>query len=343
MASAPRRTVSHGRSEKVVEKLKQKIRDGEYYEAHQTYKMLYQRYCAQGRGNEAIQLLFEGARLLLENRQLESGTDLALLLISHLKLHQTSISEELFGMVTILFECMRQPNSADAAGVGSHIPVADSREAFLRAALKWTNIIDNQSYPYGHPQLHKMAAQAYTKEKNYVQARQHYLHVEMPEEFGILLMEVATTKGYPGEADLFITQAVLQLLVLKQRTYALDLYNIYTQAHPAFRDKEGPPYKDLPLLNFLWFLLLSAERGQPEVFNCLLQHYTPAIQRDPCFQQYLTKIGEYFFGIASSQPSGGLFDLIGGTSGFLSEMFEPQSSANTISSLNKCAGAEELD
>lgn len=69
MASAPRRTVSYSRSEKVAEKLKQKISDGEYYEAHQTYKMLYQRYCAQARETEGIRLLFEGATLLLENKQ----------------------------------------------------------------------------------------------------------------------------------------------------------------------------------------------------------------------------------------------------------------------------------
>lgn len=342
MASAPRRIVSYSRSEKVAEKLKQKISNGEYYEAHQTYKMLYQRYCAQTRDTEGIRLLFEGATLLLENRQLESGADLALLLISHLKAHQTSISDELFGMVTKLFECLRQPNSAD---VGSHhIPVADSREEFLRAALKWTNIIDSQSYPYGHPQLHKMAAQAYAKEKDFIRARQHFLYVEMPEEFGVLLMAVATSEGYPGEADLFIAQAVLQLLVLKQRTYALDLYNIYTHAHPAFRDKEGPPYRDAPLLNFLWLLLLCAEKGHSEVFNCLLQYYSPAIQRDPSFQQYLAKIGEYFFGITPSQSnSGGLFGLLGGANGLLSELFEPQSSGIPISLPNQCAVVEDLD
>eukprot|EP00731_Ephydatia_muelleri_P028489 Em0020g133a len=189
-----------------------------------------------------------------------------------------------------------------------------------------------------------MAAQAYAKEKDYTRARRHYLHVETPEEFGILLMEVASSEGYPGEADLFIAQAVLQLLVLKQRTYALDLYNIYTQAHPAFRDKEGPPYKDAPLLNFLWFLLHSAETGHAEVFSCLMQHYAPVIQRDPSFQQYLAKIGEYYFRIAPSQSSsGGLFGLLGGANGFLSELFEPQSASVTTSSPNQCAVVEDLD
>ena len=32
----------------------------------------------------------------------------------------------------------------------------------------------------------------------------------MPEEFGLMLVEFATQKGHPSEADMFITQAVLQ-------------------------------------------------------------------------------------------------------------------------------------
>ena len=47
-------------------------------------------------------------------------------------------------------------------------------------------------------------------EKQYVKAREHFLYAEHPQEFGCMLVELATTFGYSGEADLFITQAVLQ-------------------------------------------------------------------------------------------------------------------------------------
>ena len=48
-------------------------------------------------------------------------------------------------MVTKLFECMRQPNSADSSeGVEVHIPVADTREEFLRAALKYVYCVVSQ-------------------------------------------------------------------------------------------------------------------------------------------------------------------------------------------------------
>ena len=63
------RPVSSRRSSRVAEKLHQKIRDKEYYEAHQTYRVLYQRYKAQGKEGEALNLLYDGALVLLQHRQ----------------------------------------------------------------------------------------------------------------------------------------------------------------------------------------------------------------------------------------------------------------------------------
>ena len=47
-------------------------------------------------------------------------------------------------------------------------------------------------------------------EKDYAQARDHFLYASKPEEYGNMLVEFACKKGYPSEADLFIAQAVLQ-------------------------------------------------------------------------------------------------------------------------------------
>ena len=56
----------------MAEKLQQKIRDKEYYEAHQTYRVLYQRYRAQGKEKEALDLLYDGALTLLQHGQVAS-------------------------------------------------------------------------------------------------------------------------------------------------------------------------------------------------------------------------------------------------------------------------------
>lgn len=63
------RPVSTAKSKKVIERLRQKIEDGSFYEAHQTYKALYQRFCAQGSEEQAIGLLLEGATTLLKHGQ----------------------------------------------------------------------------------------------------------------------------------------------------------------------------------------------------------------------------------------------------------------------------------
>lgn len=47
-------------------------------------------------------------------------------------------------------------------------------------------------------------------EKNYVQARYHYLHSADGKNLAAMLIEYHTMLGYPSEVDLFIAQTVLQ-------------------------------------------------------------------------------------------------------------------------------------
>lgn len=68
------RPVSTGKSRKVMERLQKNIEDGSFYEAHQTYRVLYQRFCAQGSEEQAIRLLQEGTTTLLKHEQVRTGT-----------------------------------------------------------------------------------------------------------------------------------------------------------------------------------------------------------------------------------------------------------------------------
>ena len=72
MATSPGRTravASSSKTRKVLERLEQKIQEGSFYEALQTYRALYQRYCAQGNEEQALSLLVEGASTLLKHGQ----------------------------------------------------------------------------------------------------------------------------------------------------------------------------------------------------------------------------------------------------------------------------------
>lgn len=66
------RPVSTAKSRKVIERLQQKIDEGSFYEAHQTYRALFQRFCAQGNEEQALGLLLEGASTLLKHGQVSS-------------------------------------------------------------------------------------------------------------------------------------------------------------------------------------------------------------------------------------------------------------------------------
>ena len=47
-------------------------------------------------------------------------------------------------------------------------------------------------------------------EGNYKSARQHFVHCYEGEKYARFLIEYHITAGFPGEIDLFVTQAVLQ-------------------------------------------------------------------------------------------------------------------------------------
>lgn len=71
-----------------------------------------------------------------------------------------------------------------------------------------------------------------------------------------MLVEFHRISGYANEIDLFIAQAVLQYLCLRNKSTAKMAFNSYTTQHPNLQT--GPPYF-LPLLNFIWFLLQAIE------------------------------------------------------------------------------------
>lgn len=74
-----------------------------------------------------------------------------------------------------------------------------------------------------------------------------------------MLIELHTTSGLKSEIDLFIAQAVLQFLCLRNIQMASDTFDTYTGKHPTIKNNKGPPYL-YPLLNFLWFLLRAIEQ-----------------------------------------------------------------------------------
>lgn len=169
-------------AERVLQKLKKSIEDGNYYEAHQMYRTLYfrlklitkkcmlqnvlislflycqtvmYRYMGQERYEPLLKLLYDGAMLLFQHQQHSSGADLAKLYVEVLQKAKLNVQKDIIN------------NLADMM---SKIPSsAPERQAFLMAALSWSQNENPESKKFeGHPQLHQMVANIYWRGLHYI-------------------------------------------------------------------------------------------------------------------------------------------------------------------------------
>ncbi|KOX69034.1 Golgi to ER traffic protein 4 like protein [Melipona quadrifasciata] len=290
--------------QRVLAKLEASINSENYYEAHQMYRTLYFRYLGQKKYSELLELLYNGSTLLLQHEQHASGADLGILFVNVLTQSGTEPSQDYFEKITSLFNLMS--------------PVSPERDVFVQSALRWS--IKGTEYKTGHPDLHQKIAQVFWREKNYVMARQHFIYSRDGSGCAAMLVELHEQRGYKNEIDLFITQAVLQYLCLQNKTTAQEVFNSYTSQHPKINS--GPPYL-LPLLNFLFFLL-------------------KIVDRDPCYRQYLDKIGQLFFNVPSPRPRNqGLFGTL--LQSFFNGLEDEGSNYEQRNTASTSQTAQELD
>ncbi|KFO81790.1 Golgi to ER traffic protein 4, partial [Cuculus canorus] len=231
------------------------------------------RYMSQGKHAEARELMYSGALLFFSHNQQNSAADLSMLVLESLEKSDAKVAEDLLENLAKLFSLM-DPNSPE-------------RVAFVSRALKWSS---GGSGKLGHPKLHQLLAITLWKDG---------------EGCANMLVEYSSSRGYRSEVDMFVAQAVLQFLCLKNKTSASVVFTTYTQKHPSI--EKGPPFVQ-PLLNFIWFLLLAVDGGKLTVFTVLCEQYQPSLKRDPMYNEYLDRIGQLFFGVPPKQTSsyGGL-------------------------------------
>ncbi|XP_050640220.1 Golgi to ER traffic protein 4 homolog isoform X1 [Macaca thibetana thibetana] len=307
---------NRGGVQRVEGKLRASVEKGDYYEAHQMYRTLFFRYMSQSKHAEARELMYSGALLFFSHGQQNSAADLSMLVLESLEKAEVEVADELLENLAKVFSLM-DPNSPE-------------RVAFVSRALKWSS---GGSGKLGHPRLHQLLALTLWKEQNYCESRYHFLHSADGEGCANMLVEYSTSRGFRSEVDMFVAQAVLQFLCLKNKSSASVVFTTYTQKHPSIED--GPPFVE-PLLNFIWFLLLAVDGGKLTVFTVLCEQYQPSLRRDPMYNevraqgwggrrrpqglglpapepaasalQYLDRIGQLFFGVPPKQTSsyGGL-------------------------------------
>ncbi|XP_073245589.1 Golgi to ER traffic protein 4 homolog isoform X2 [Porites lutea] len=232
MAAAKGKSV--GGTQRILQKLNKTIEDGEYYEAHQLIRTLYFRYISQKSYEDAIEIVHNGACLFLKHKQEGSGNDLALLMIECFRTAHIPVGDSALEKIRSIFE-LYEPGSLN-------------RYEFIREAIKWTSDTD-PSLKYGHPELHLLCAHRFWKEKNFSDSQYHFLFTSDGQQCAAMLVENATSRGFPGEADLFVTQAVLQKGSLSQFTVLCEKYQPSIERDPVYKeylDKIGQLFFGVP-------------------------------------------------------------------------------------------------
>ncbi|KAF9110999.1 hypothetical protein BGX27_005526 [Mortierella sp. AM989] len=289
---------------KVLQKLEKSVGAGNYYEAHQMYRTVANRYVKAQNYKDAIDLLHSGSLLLLKHNQAGSGADLGLYLLEVYNLAKVAVTEESRDRIFDIAELMTPENS--------------QRRAFLQNAINWSG--NNGEYNNGDPLIQHYVGLLYWKEKNYEQAEQHLLvgTQESAEALGLVLFEWSeVTPGHDKGA--YLLRGVLQLLSMQNLRDASMLYKTFVERLPATylagEQKSHDGSKSIqtfksPLLNLTQLLLLTCQTGNPSLFKQISAKYKSILAIDEHFGQLMTAIGDLFFGIKPVRQPNMLADLM---------------------------------
>ncbi|CAO3667782.1 unnamed protein product [Umbelopsis vinacea] len=281
-------------TEKTLQKLKQLVEDGNYYEAHRMYRTY----------RDAIELLHSGAVSLLNQKQSGSGSDLALYMIEIYKLANTPVTEESLDRVAELLELYPSEEPG--------------RKPFISNALSWSQ--KNGENEMGDAELHNFVGTIQYHEDNFVESEKHLLFgtEESAQLLGDLEYDWALKEGKPTKGA-FIARAVMQLLAMKNIHYANLAFKTFVKRldtsekigdvpyrpAPADQHINIPIYKD-SLINFTQLLILTAQRDGSDLFRSLKSKYSPAWSADNGFdfEEALSDFGLVFFNIQKPRNQG---------------------------------------
>ncbi|VDO46850.1 unnamed protein product [Haemonchus placei] len=322
---------------------------GEFYEAHQVYRTLYFRKTQQEQYDDLLQILCNGSKKLGDVKEALSALDLAELYAETLLKSKTEPSEKIFeqlssvgGYISLLLQ-LCDPSFP--------IPSADSLNKFISTCVKWSQTVASRrrERKHGLSELHYVIAQAFLHHRNYVNARNHMLFADHPEEFAKLLHTIREEGGSKSsEAEIFCVLPFLQMLTTvwifhKITGWAgpivklLAMHRVHTAsklltAYLAILN-ESPSCNGCrqELFNFLKMLCSALNLHdvrfayskqvpvkvikfvQVKLFDHLVEAYKPHLDVDPTYHSYLEKIGQIFFGNPPKNKNdsfGGLFGNI---------------------------------
>lgn len=281
MATSTRKVVGRSGMSRIEQNLLKSKEAKNFYESHQFYITLNHRFHSKGKDLQARNLMAEGAKFFYENEQFESCLHLALLYVESLEKNVKVINDQIIKLLSSLHKMIPKDLS--------------DFENFQNRSIRWSATCADMPKT-GNRTLRKEFAVNLWNESMFADARQQFIYSDNGNYFGEMLVQFSIRHGRPEECDLFMAQAVLQLLAIKSIDVAKDVFRTYTHKHPKFAS--GPPFV-YPLANFLFFLMNAISNKRLDWYQALVDVYHVSLQRDPTFHRYVSMIGSGYFGLKS--------------------------------------------
>jgi len=257
-----------GGSSRLMIKLKTAMDSKMFYEAHQLLRTINFRYTTSKKYAELEELLFEHSLALIENNQVESGTDVAVMLS---KLYMAAQAE------------VDEARVENVIKLTTKIPPTPERANFVSGMMEWLGNSDLSG------RFHATVAEMYISEQFYADSWRHIMRVTDGKVAAALTFLLMSNIGIlKEEFDLVVANLVLTFLSAKR----------VNQAEQAFLVLIKKEVRDLsPLLNGVRFLIESAKSNNPQAFKSIRDIYEPSFSRDPYVRKLVGSAGKSLFSI----------------------------------------------
>ncbi|KAF3925609.1 hypothetical protein ABW21_db0205912 [Orbilia brochopaga] len=298
------------RIEKTIARLKQRIEEGQHYEAHQQLRVVSARYLKQSNPQSAIDILYSGALSLLQASQFASGGDLSLSLVDVYTTHAVPCDPTSKARLYTLLGLL--PGEEP------------TRKQIINAAVLWSSKCSD--YEAGDPELHHFAGSLYAKDHEPYDAEKHLL-LGTKDSCVVLtnLLYTWYTQDEPSTAALYVSRAVLCYLLIGNVREAGTSLDLFTSR--LLEDNKGGKlavqsvetsmldariFPAMPMMNFLRLLVLAVTRGRgaTDAYRALRSHYNLLLQEVGGWDEALEQIAEMYFGIQVPRQRNFMADMM---------------------------------
>ncbi|CAD6501749.1 BgTH12-01998 [Blumeria graminis f. sp. triticale] len=293
--------------QKVIVRLQEKIKEGQFYEAQQQTRVVAARHVKSKDWASAIDILFNVAQSLLKAGQGGSGGDLGIMLVDVYK------------------QAELKPDFSNKSKLVTLLPLFDSeeptRKKFIGDMISWSSKYGE--YPAGDPDIHHVVGSLLAEEHDVYEAERHLTlgTRDSPEVFAKLEFEWYLQDD-SHTAALYAARVVFAYLLAGNVRDANKSLQTFTDtlntARPQLdvREVKGLSfnlqiYPSIPLLNFLGLLLQAIQKGSPDIYRNLNQKYSTYIKEVGLWDDTLALIGELYFEVPRPRKGNPIFDMMG--------------------------------